>query len=87
MKKIRRQTAKQTERFNRKKYYDPKGIAVTARINHISGKKKEYKGTYVFKENGDYLRIQRIDKIKRYYPKYIPLYGGDALRGIYAIFN
>lgn len=86
MKKIRRQTAKRTQKFNRKRYNDPKEIAVTARINHISGKKKKYKGTYVFKENGDYLRIQRIDKMKRYYPKYIPLYGGDALTGIYTIF-
>lgn len=88
MKKIRRQTAKQTQRFNRKRYRSPQGIRVTATLTtERSGKNPIYKGTYIFKENGDYIRMQQLNGKKRYKPVYFALYGADALKYLWKTFN
>lgn len=81
MKKIRRQSAKRNTRYNTSKYKNPGGIGVivTARVCDAN-KVSKLERTYEMKDNGRYLRLTRIDGIKKYPPIYKPLFGSNSIQ-------
>lgn len=87
MKKIRRQNPGKNNRYNSKRYTHLEVGICTVDIEYKMKCGKKASMRILFHTNGQFIRSTRVSGIKKYPPKYSPLYGKKAIHYVLQLFN